>query len=88
MAGHAHNETRQRVSACRKRLRRMRAGQRALRVEQDEAALAADELLALVSTATDFADSEEVFEEAGATVSSASRRVAPEVDRPQRPRAR
>jgi hypothetical protein len=88
MVERTHNETRQRVSVCRKRLRRTRAMQRALRVEQDEAVLAADELLALVSVATDFADSEEVFEEAGATVSSASRRVAPEVDRPQRPRAR
>jgi hypothetical protein len=59
-----------------------------LRVEQDEAVLAADELLALVSAETDFADSEEVFEEAGASLSPASRRFAPEVDRPRRLRAR
>ncbi|HEV7375084.1 MAG TPA: hypothetical protein VGN95_10230 [Pyrinomonadaceae bacterium] len=88
MAEHAHNETRQRINGCRKRLRRIRAGQRALKVAQDEAVLAADELLALVSAETDFADSEEVFEEAGTSLSRASRRFAPEVDRPRRLRAR
>ena len=61
---------------------------RALRVEQDEAVIAADNLLALASAATDFADSEEVFEEAGATLSRASRRFAAEVDRAARLRAR
>jgi hypothetical protein len=59
-----------------------------LRVEQDEAVLAADKLLALVSADTDFADSEEVFEEAGTSLSRESRRFAPEVDRPRRLRAR
>jgi hypothetical protein len=88
MAEHAHNETRQRINDCRKRLRRTRAGQRALRVAQDEAVLAADEILALVSTDTDLADSEEIFEEAGTSLSRASRRFAPEVDHPQRLRAR
>lgn len=88
MAEHAHKETRQRINDCRKRLRRTRAGQRALRVAQDEAVLAADELLALVSAEMDLADSEEIFEEAGASLSPASRRFAPEVDRPRRLRAR
>jgi hypothetical protein len=88
MAEHAHRETRQRINDCRKRLRRTRAGQRALRVAQDEAVLAADELLALGSPDKDFADSEEVFEEAGTSLSRASRRFAPEVDRPRRLRAR
>jgi hypothetical protein len=88
MAEHAHKETRQRISDCRKRLRRTRAGHRALRVAQDEAVPATDGLLALVSADTDFADSEEIFEEAGTSLSHSSRRFAPEVDRPQRLRAR
>jgi hypothetical protein len=88
MVEHAQNGTRQRISDCRKRLRRTRAGQRALRVAQDEAVLEANKLLALVSADTDFADSAEVFEEAGTSVSRASRRFAPEVDRPRRLRAR
>jgi hypothetical protein len=88
MAEHAHKETRQRINDCRKRLRRTRVGQRALKVAQDEAVLAADELLALVSVETDFADSEEVFEEAGTALLHTSRRFAPEVDRPRRLRAR
>ena len=63
--------------------------QRTLRLVQDEAVIAADNLLALVvSTATDFADSEEVFEEAGATLSRASRRFAAKVDHAARLRAR
>ena len=62
--------------------------QRALRLEQDEAVIAADELLSLASTAPAFVDSQNVFEEAGVSVSSASRRFAPEVDRPRRLRAR
>ena len=88
MIEHAHKETRQRINDCRKRLRRTRAGQRALKVAQDEAVLAVDELLALVSADVDFADSEEVFEEAGTSLSHTSRRFAPEVDRPRRLRAR
>ena len=87
-AERADNETRHGIGACRKRLRRTRAMQRALRVAQDEAQLAADELLTLVSSETDFADSEEVFEEAGASPARVSRRFASEVDRPARLRAR
>jgi hypothetical protein len=88
MVERAHKETRQRINDCRKRLRQTRAGQRALKVAQDEAVVAADGPLALVSAETDFADSEEVFEEAGTSLSRASRRFAPEVDRPRRLRAR
>jgi hypothetical protein len=88
MAERTYKETRQRISACRKRLRQTRAMLRALKVEQDEAVVAAGELLSLASTASAFADSQNVFEETGVSVSSASRRFAPEVDRPRRPRAR
>jgi hypothetical protein len=87
-AEQARNGTRQRVVACRKRLRRERATQRALRVERDEAVLAADELLALVSGDARFADSEEIFEEAGAAHTRETRRFTPEVDRRTRLRAR
>lgn len=57
----------QRISACRKRLRRTRATQRTLRIEQDEAVLAANHLLASVAGSADLSDSEDVFEEAGAS---------------------
>ena len=83
-----HNDTRQRISACRKRLRRTRAMQRALKIEQDEAVIAADKLLSVASMSPDYVESQSVFAEAGVSVSSAPRRFAPEVDRPRRLRAR
>ena len=86
--GHAPSATKQRISACRKRLRQTRATQRALRIEQDEAVVAANSLLALVSGSADSGGSEEIFEEAGATRLGRSRQLAPEVDRRARLRAR
>jgi hypothetical protein len=62
--------------------------QRALRIEQDEAVIAAKSLLALVSQSENQSDSEEVFEEAGATPLGVPRRFTPEVDRRARLRAR
>lgn len=85
----APHGTRQRISACRKRLRRTRATRRALEVERDEAVLAAHELLALVPEGGDFSDAESDFEGAGAPrLATASRQFAPEVDRRPRLRAR
>jgi len=43
--------------------------QRTVRLAQDEAVIAATEILALAATGMDFADSEEIFEEARATFS-------------------
>ena len=80
--------TKQRISACRKRLRRTRATQRALRIEQDEAVVAANNLLALVAESENFARSEEIFEEAGASALGTTRQLTPEVDRRARLRAR
>ena len=80
--------TRQRVSACRKRLRRARATQRALKLAQDEAVLEADELLKAVSGDADLSDTENVFLEAGASSLRTTRRFTPEVDRRARLRAR
>ncbi|HEX8920472.1 MAG TPA: hypothetical protein VF766_03275 [Pyrinomonadaceae bacterium] len=88
MGEHAPGGTRQRVSACRKRLRRTRATQRALKLALDEAVLEASELLKLASGQEDFGDSENVFEEAGASNLSRTRRFTPEVDRRTRLRAR
>jgi len=88
MAEHAHNETRGRISACRKRLRRTRAKQRALRISQDEAVMAANELLGLVSGDACVADCEDDFDGAGASTLGAARRFTPEVDRRARLRAR
>jgi hypothetical protein len=59
-----------------------------LRLEQDEAVLEAAELLELVSGVGDFGDSENVFEEAGASKLAETRRFSPEVDRRVRLRAR
>ena len=73
-AEHTYSETRERINACRRRLRRTRAAQRVLRIVQDEAVIAADALLALAPSDADLVDSEEVFEEAGAYVLRASRR--------------
>lgn len=88
MAEHAHGETRHRVNACRKRLRETRATQRALRLTRDQALLAADDLPSLVASDADSTDSEEVFEEAGASHSHPSSQFTPEVDRRLRLRAR
>lgn len=84
----APHGTRQRVSACRKRLRRTRAIQRSLKLAQDEAVLEANELLRTVSGDADFSDSENDFEEAGTSSLKTTRRFAPPVDRRARLRAR
>jgi hypothetical protein len=80
--------TRQRVSACRKRLRRARATQKERRLAQDEAVLEANELLRTVTVNADLSDSENVFEEAGTAGLRTARRFTPEVDRRARLRAR
>lgn len=80
--------TRQRVSACRKRLRRARATQRALKLAQDEAVLEADELLRSIPGNADLSDSENAFEEAGTAGLRTTRRFTPPVDRRARLRAR
>ena len=80
--------TRQRVSACRKRLRHTRATQRALKLAQDEAVLEANELLRSVSGDADFSDAENILEEAGASSLRATRQFTSEVDRRARLRAR
>jgi hypothetical protein len=54
-------------------LRRTRATQRTLRIEQDEAVLAAKSLLASVAADAGLSDSEDDFEEAGASPSGAIR---------------
>ena len=88
MGEQAHQGTKQRVVDCRKRLRRRRALQRAFKLEQDEAVVAANELLALVPTEADFAECEDDFDGAGASTKVATRRFTPEVDRRARLRAR
>jgi hypothetical protein len=62
--------------------------QRALRIEQDEAVLAANSLLAVTSGSADLSNSEDVFEEAGASRLGTNRQYTPEVDRRARLRAR
>jgi len=62
--------------------------QRTQRLAQDKAVTAADELLAVVVSETDFVESEEIFEEAGATFSRKPRHFAPAVDRRTGLRAR
>lgn len=88
MGSHAPCGTKQRVSACRKRLRRTRATQRALKLALDEAVLEANELLKLAAGDEEFSDSGNVFEEAGASNVRRNRRFTPEVDRRTRLRAR
>ena len=88
MGEHAPGGTKQRVSACRKRLRQSRAAQRGLKLAQGEAALRASEVRKSVSDSGDFSNSENVFEEAGAHGLGATRRFTPEVDRRARLRAR
>jgi hypothetical protein len=88
MGEHAPGGTKQRVSACRKRLRQSRATQRGLKLAQDKAALSASELSPAASDSGDFGDSENVFEEAGAHGLGATRRFTPEVDHRARLRAR
>lgn len=83
-----HAGTRERIIACRRRLRRARRVQRAFRLSQDEAVLAATELLRLDSDEVEFADPDEVFEEAGTPHARATRHFTPEVDRRTRLRAR
>lgn len=62
---------------------------RAQHVEQDEAVLAARELLALAREEADLVDPENDFEEAGAPkLAAAARQFTPEVDRRPRLRAR
>ena len=80
--------TKQRVAACRKRLRRRRALQRAFKLAQDEAVMAANEILALIPGDVDFAEGEDDFDEAGAPGALTPRRFTPEVDRRARLRAR
>ncbi|MBA2731547.1 MAG: hypothetical protein H0U54_01510 [Acidobacteria bacterium] len=84
----APHGTRQRISDCRKRLRQTRAMQRALRIEQDEAVLAASSLLTLTSESADLGNSEDASEDAGASPVGTTRRYTPEVDRRARLRAR
>lgn len=60
----------------------------ALKLAQDEANPASDQLLKSVSGDADLADPENVFEEAGASTSGTTRRVRSEVDRRTRLRAR
>jgi hypothetical protein len=60
----------------------------ALRIEQDEAVVEAAKLLDLVSGAGNLSDSENVFEETGASKPGKTRPFSPEVDRRVRLRAR
>ncbi|HEX8888520.1 MAG TPA: hypothetical protein VF779_05055 [Pyrinomonadaceae bacterium] len=84
----AHGGTRQRVIECRRRLRRTRVTERALRPPQDEAVIAASEILSGVMNETDFVEAEEIFEKAGADFSRKSRHFASAVDRRTGLRAR
>jgi hypothetical protein len=85
----APSGTKQRISACRKRLRRTRAMRRAQDLERDEAVVAARELLALAREDGDFGEPENDFEEAAAPkLAAAARQFTPEVDRRPRLRAR
>jgi len=62
--------------------------QKALRLAQGETNPTSDETLHLVSVNKDFGNSENVFEEAGASKTGATRQFTPEVDRRARLRAR
>ena len=85
----AHGGTRQRVIECRRRLRRTRAAtQRALRLAQDEAVIAANVVLSDIMSETEFVEAEDIFEEAGANFSRKSRHFASAVDRRTGLRAR
>ena len=87
--GRGPNGTRQRISACRKRLRQTRAMLRAQHLERDEAVVAAHELLALGPVGAGLTEPESDFEGACAPkLASAARQFAPEVDRRPRLRAR
>ena len=88
MGEHAPSGTKERINACRKRLRRGRTMQRTLKVMQDEAVSQVSENLKMVSGETKFSDSEHVFEEARPSTLGATRRFTPEVDRRVRLRAR
>ena len=84
----AQGGTRQRVIECRRRLRQIRATRRASQLAQDEAVIAADQLLRIAISGAELVDSEELFEEAGAAISRESRQPASEVDRRTGLRAR
>jgi hypothetical protein len=85
----AHGGTRRRIIECRRRLRQTRrATLIAQRLAQDETVSAASELLPVVIRETDFAASEEIFEEAGAVFAGKSRQFASAVDRRAGLRAR
>ena len=88
MGEHAPSGTKQRVSACRKRLRRGRVMQRALKVAQAQTNQASDEGVKLALDEADCADSENVFEGVGASKIGAARPFTPKVDRRARLRAR
>jgi hypothetical protein len=85
---YAAGGTRQRVSACRRRLRQARVNRRALKLARDEAVLEAKELLRSVNSSADLSDPENVFEEAGASSLRTTRQFTSEVDRRARLRAR
>lgn len=78
-AEHSYNGTKQRVTACRKRMRRTRAVQRDLRFPQDEDLLSADELVLLVENDTDDGDSLKALGDAGASALRKRKGFAPEV---------
>ncbi|HYJ47521.1 MAG TPA: hypothetical protein VEV81_12985 [Pyrinomonadaceae bacterium] len=85
----AQGGTRQRIIECRRRLRQIRATRRSLRLAQDCAVVAAEQLLlAAAGSETGFIESEEIFEEAGLLFSRKSRQSASEVDRRTGLRAR
>jgi hypothetical protein len=84
----AHGGTRQRVIECRRRLRRTRATQRASRLAQDEAVIAANEILSGIMSETEFVETDEIFEEAGAEFPGKARHFASAVDRRTGLRAR
>jgi len=84
----AQGGTRQRIIECRRRLRQIRATRRSLRLAQDCAVVAAEQLLGTVVSETGFIESEEIFEEACLLFSRKSRQSASEVDRRTGLRAR
>jgi hypothetical protein len=88
MGEHAPSGTKERINACRKRLRRGRAMHRTLKVTEDEAVSQVSETLKMVSGETDFSESEHVFEEARPSTLGATRQFTSQVDRRMRLRAR
>jgi hypothetical protein len=88
MGERAPSGTKQRVSACRKRLRRGRAMQRALKLARAERNQASDGGLKLALDGADCAESENAFEGVGALEAGTAHTFTPEVDRHARLRAR